>query len=110
MLVASYRSLKRKPTSSGGLFPSSAPPALRTFGTGEVAEVLGIPIWRLQKFLDSPQYQLSAEGKLVEGLGSRRIFKMEDIYRIAIAKHLVQDGFAAKFVGLLLQQVDDSDF
>jgi hypothetical protein len=110
MLVASHKRMKRKPTPPDGPFPSSPPPSLYTFGTGEVAEVLGIPIWRLQKFLDSPQYQLSAEGMLGSGLGSRRVFKMEDVYRIAIAKHLVQDGFAAKFAGLLLQQIDDSDF
>jgi len=102
--------MKRKPKPLSNLFPSSAPPSLYTFGTGEVSEVVGIPIWRLQKFLDSPQYQLSAEGTLGAGLGSRRFFKMEDIYRIAIAKQLVQDGFAAKFVGLVLQQIDDSDF
>jgi len=53
---------------------------------------------------------LSAEGKLGQGLGSRRVFKTEGIYRIAIAKHLVQDGFAAKFVGALLQQIEDDDF
>jgi hypothetical protein len=110
VLVASLRKMKRKPTSSGGFFPSSPPPDLYTFGTGEVAEVVGIPIWRLQKFLDSPQYQLSAVGMLGAGLGSRRFFKMEDIYRIAIAKHLVQDGFAAKFAGALLQQIEDDDF
>ena len=110
MLVASHRKFKDKPSSSGGLFPSSPPPALYTFGTGEVAKVVGIPIWRLQKFLDSPQYQLSAEGMLGAGLGSRRVFKMEDIYRIAIAKHLVQDGFAAKFAGALLQRIEDGDF
>jgi hypothetical protein len=110
MPVASARKTKRKPRSSSGLFPSSPAPALATFGTGEVAEVLEIPIWRLQKFLDSPQYQLSAEGKLGEGLGSRRVFKREDIYRIAIAKHLVQDGLVAKFVGALLEQIEDDDF
>jgi hypothetical protein len=110
MLVASHGKRKRKPQSVGSLFPPSAPPDLHVFGTGDVAGVLGIPIWRLQKFLDSPQYQLSAEGKLGQGLGSRRVFKMEEIYRIAVAKCLVQDGFAAKFAGQLLQQIDNSDF
>lgn len=110
MPVASHIKKKRTTSSSGGLFPASAPPDLYTFGTGEVAEILGIPIWRLQKFLDSPQYQLSAEGTLGHGLGSRRVFKIEEIYRIAIAKHLVQDGFAAKFVGAVLQQIEDDEF
>src|SRR5207245_9467850 len=96
--------MKRKPNPLNSFFPPSKAPAVEGFGTGEVAGVLGIPVWRLQKFLDSPQYQLSAEGKLGSGAGSRRVFTREDIYRIAIAKHLVQDGFAAKFVGLLVPQ------
>lgn len=102
--------MKRKPKPLNSIFPSSKPPTAETFGTGEVAEVVDIPVWRLQKFLDSPQYQLSAEGKLGTGAGSRRVFTREDVCRIAIAKHLVQDGFAAKFVGSLLQQIEDSDF
>lgn len=102
--------MKNKKKSFGTLFPPSPAPEIPAFGTGEVAEILGVPIWRLQKFLDSPMYQLSPEESLGKGRGSRRVFSREDIYRIAIAKHLVQDGFAAKFVGLLLQQIDDSDF
>lgn len=101
---------QRKQSHRTGPFPPSKPPSVESFGTGEVAKIVGIPVWRLQKFLDSPQYQLSAEGKLGEGSGSRRIFSREDIYRIAIAKHLVQDGFAAKFAGALLEQIEDYDF
>jgi hypothetical protein len=85
-------------------------PEVASFGTGEVAEILDVPIWRLQKFLDSPSYHLSPEGRLGHGRGSRRMFSTEDIYRIAIAAQMVGDGFAAPFVGSILERFDDYDF
>src|SRR5229473_2859217 len=110
MPVASYGKMKRNASSFQKLFPGVSNIAVESFGTGEVAKLLGIPIWRLQKFIDSPQYQFSPEGKLGKGLGSRRVFSQEDIYRIALAARLVEDGFAAKFVGSILEQFDDYDF
>jgi hypothetical protein len=87
----------------------SKAPSVREFGTGEAAEILGVPIWRLQKFLDSKQYNLSPEGKLGHGRGSRRVFSEEDLHRIALATWLVRDGFAPQFVGAVVQQIEDSD-
>lgn len=82
-------------------------PSIPTFGTGEAAEILGIPIWRLQKFVDSRQYNLSPEGKLGSGRGSRRVFTREDLHRIALANWLVKDGFAPQFIGSVVQQLED---
>src|SRR5882724_11499438 len=93
----------------GSLFPGKGP-AIPAFGTGEVAEILGVPIWRVQKFLDSPEYNLSSEGKLGQGHGSRRVFTSDDILRIAIAARMVEDGFGAKFVGSVLEQIEDAEF
>jgi hypothetical protein len=85
------------------------PPSMPAFGTGEAAEILGIPIWRLQKFLDSRQYNLSSEGKLGRGRGSRRVFSQEDLHRIALANWLVKDGFGPQFVGSVVQRLDDNE-
>src|ERR1700680_1378682 len=79
------------------------------FSTGEVAEILGLGIWRLQKFLDSPRYQLSGPGQLGKGKGSRRLFSTEDVYRLGIANQLVKDGFVAELIGKVVQSFDDSD-
>jgi hypothetical protein len=79
------------------------------FGTGHAAEILEIPVWRLQKFLDSPQYNLSPKGKLGEGRGSRRVFSTDDLHRIALANRLVEDGFAPQFVGSALQRIEDTE-
>jgi DNA-binding transcriptional MerR regulator len=84
-------------------------PSLPEFGTGEAAEILDVPIWRLQKFLDSKQYNLSPAGKLGHGRGSRRVFSEEDLHRIALATWLVKDGFAPQFVGAVVRQIEDSD-
>ena len=85
------------------------PAILPSFGTGEAAEILGIPVWRLQKFLDSPQYQISPYRRLGRGRGSRRMFSNEDVYRIGIASFLVRDGFAPKFVSIVLQAIEKHD-
>jgi hypothetical protein len=90
-------------------FIRTAPAPVREFGTGEAAEILDIPIWRLQKFLDSGQYNLTAEGRLGRGKGSRRVFRKEDLHRIALANWLVKDGFAPQFIGSVVQQLDDNE-
>jgi hypothetical protein len=81
------------------------------FTTGEVAEIVQVPIWRLQKFLDSPRYQLSPAGQLGKrgGKGSRRLFSLEDVYRIGVAARIVGDGFSPKFVARALEFIDDRD-
>jgi DNA-binding transcriptional MerR regulator len=80
---------------------------LTRFGTGEVAEILGVPMWRLHKFL-SPQYQLSSTEQLGgKGHGSRRVFTVDDVYRIAIAGRLNGDGFAPKFIGEIMAELKD---
>lgn len=81
-----------------------------TFGTGEVARVLGTEIWRVQKFLDSPKYRITPRTSgLGIGKGSRRVFTDVDVYRLGVADHLVRKGFSYKFVSAALEQLDDND-
>jgi hypothetical protein len=102
--------MKRKGSSFEKLFGGVPNIAREGFPAGEVAKILGVPMWRLQKFIDSPQYRFSPEGKLGRGQGSRRVFTRQDIYRVALAAQLVEDGFAAKFVGSVLEQIEDYEF
>jgi hypothetical protein len=83
---------------------------VETFGTGEVAQILDVPMWRLQKFLQGQRYDLSPTGQIGKGRGSRRLFTRMDIYRIATAARLTQDGFTPTFVAEAVQQIDDEDF
>lgn len=102
---------KRKaPTDPPDFFIHTLPVELPAFSTGEVAEILNIPIRRLQNFLDTPGYRLSPEGQIGTGRGSRRMFSTEDIYRTALAGRMVSDGFAPQFVGSVLSQLEDYDF
>jgi len=84
--------------------------SLRTFGFGDVLRIVGIEKWRLQNFLNGRRFHLSATGgQLGKGQGSRRMFRLEDLYRIGIADFLVRDGFAPNCVSSVLQWIEDQD-
>jgi DNA-binding transcriptional MerR regulator len=78
------------------------------FGSGEVAMILGVELWQLNRFLS--RYELSSSGQLGEGRGSRRLYTTEDVYRIRTAMFLIQDGFALKLVAQIMQRLEDEDF
>ena len=80
------------------------------FSTGEAAEVLKMPIWRLQKFLDLESYLLSPTTQLGRGKGKRRMFSTKGLYRVAIADFLLKDGFAPKIVAKVLEEIEDKEF
>jgi DNA-binding transcriptional MerR regulator len=83
---------------------------LPTYGTGDVARILGTEIWRVQKYLDSPKYRITPSVEpLGTGRGSRRVFTDVDVYRLGIAEHLVRNGFSYKFVSAALRQLDDDE-
>jgi hypothetical protein len=79
------------------------------FRAGDVAWVLNMEKWRLEKFLTGKQYNLSPYGHLGEGQGSWRLFSHQDIYRLGIAQWMAVDGFTAKFINLVLQEIEDRD-
>lgn len=79
------------------------------FRAGDVARILGIEKWRLEKFLTGKHYRLTPAGRLGRGQGSWRLFSHQDLYRIGIASWMVRDGFTAKFVSFVLQEIDDSE-
>jgi DNA-binding transcriptional MerR regulator len=95
--------LKNDPLSKGNL------PEVPRYGTGQVAEILNMKMWRLQKFLNSPRFRLSASGQLGQGQGSRRLFTKEDVCRIGVAAFLTRDGFTPKLVSEVLQRLEDRD-
>jgi hypothetical protein len=79
------------------------------FRASDVTRILGIEKWRLEKFLTGKQFRLSPSGHIGEGKGSWRLFNHQDLYRLAIATWLVEDGFTAKFASLMLQEIEDSE-
>lgn len=81
---------------------------VRHFGSGEVAEIFNLEPWRLHRILG--RYELTSSGQLGRGRGSRRWFTTEDIYRIATALFLIEDGFGSKMVSSIVQTLEDEDF
>jgi len=79
------------------------------FRASDVMRILGIEKWRLEKFLTGKQYKISPSGRLGKGQGSWRLFSHTDLYRLAVASQMVQDGFTAKFISSVLQEIEDSD-
>ena len=74
--------------------------------SGEVVNLLGIDMPRLERFLEN--YPLSA-GQPGRGKGSRRLFSAPDIQRLAIAKWLLDDGFQPALVAEIMEELSDSD-
>src|SRR6266487_6939567 len=77
----------------------------RIFRASDVTRSLEIERWRLEKFLTGKQFRLSPSGHIGEGKGSWRLFNHQDLYRLAIATRLVEDGFTAKLVSMVLQEI-----
>jgi hypothetical protein len=65
--------------------------------------------WRLEKYLTGKQYHLSPSGHIGKGVGSWRLFSHQDLYRLGIADTLVKDGFTAKFVSFVLENIEDRE-
>lgn len=71
------------------------------FSSSQVASILGIKLWKLNRLLS--HYMLKSSGSLGQGRGSRRIFNEEDVRQIAIVMFLNRDGFTPKLVNKMQQ-------
>jgi hypothetical protein len=78
------------------------------FGSGEVAQIVGLDLWELNRYLS--RYSLTSSGQLGQGRGSRRWYNPEDVFRIATSIFLIKDGFAPKLVAEAVQKLEDEDF
>jgi len=78
------------------------------YGTKQVAEILSIPEWRVKNFSEGAAYGLPPALRVGSGRGSRRLYGWGDIFRIAIAEHLVAFGFTAEAVGSAIREIPDS--
>jgi len=83
--------------------------SLPMFTMGQTARILNAPIWRVQKLLESPTFQISPSGQTGKGKGSRRLFSTGDIYRVGLALYLLLDGFTFKLVAEVLQGIEDEE-
>jgi hypothetical protein len=78
----------------------------RYYSTGEVAERLLIPVWRVQKFIDSPRFGFKlAQSWKGPGKGFRRVFLKDDAIRLYLLDHLTSCGLSTKAVAAILKQI-----
>jgi hypothetical protein len=79
------------------------------FGTKEVAQILGIPEWRVKNFAQGPAYGLPPAQKLGVGYGSRRLYGVNGVLWVAIATELVGFGFTPEAVGQAMTTVKNEE-
>jgi hypothetical protein len=99
---------KRKKRLSPDFFQTPELP-VHIFRASDVTGILGIEKWRLEKFLTGTQYKLSPSGHIGKGKGSWRLFSHHDLFRLATASRMVDDGFTVKLVSTVLQNIDDNE-
>jgi hypothetical protein len=80
----------------------------RLYGTKQVAELLGIPEWRVKNFAEGEAYGLAPSQKVGSGRGSRRLYNLADVLRLAVANELVKCGFTAEAVGRAMREIPES--
>ena len=83
-------------------------PRPELYGTSQVAKILSIPEWRVKNFSEGAAYRLPPAHKVGTGRGSRRLYGWADIFRIAVADHLVACGFTAEAVGSAIREIPES--
>lgn len=81
---------------------------LERYGTRQLAEILGIPEWRVKNFAEGAAYRLPPGVQAGKGRGTRRLYDWGDIFRIGLADRLVKFGFTPEMVGRAVREVPES--
>jgi DNA-binding transcriptional MerR regulator len=73
------------------------------FFTVDIAELLKIPEWRVLKFAEGSEYQITPSHSNASGSGTRRVYDIEDVCQIALALRLLDSGLGSKAIGQILR-------
>jgi MerR HTH family regulatory protein len=90
----------RSVTDSDGPFPSRRQSDV--FTLGEVAEVLRVPLTRVKNWTIGRPLRIIPTVRVAAGKGSRNLYSIKDVYAIALANHLSEDGFTTKAIKRIL--------
>jgi hypothetical protein len=91
-----------------GTMPQNKESGQALYGTKQVAKFLGIPEWRVKNFSEGGAYGLPPSQTLGTGRGSRRLYTVNRILRLAIANELVVYGFTPETVGRAVGEIPES--
>ena len=78
------------------------------FTTEQVVELLGLKPkdkWRVIKFAESKEYDISPARVMGKGLGSRRLYDLENVCQIALALALLEAGLRPPVIGDSLERL-----
>lgn len=78
------------------------------FSTRQVAEMLGIEMWRVKNFSEGEAFRLPPTMLVGKGRGSRRLYDRRDVYRILIAHEMTMLGFTPQAVGAAIREIAES--
>lgn len=78
------------------------------FTTEQVVDLLGLrprDKWRVIKFAESKEYDITPARVMGKGLGSRRLYDVENICQIGVALALLEAGLRPSVIGMALRRV-----
>ena len=75
------------------------------FFTADIASLLKIPEWRVIKFAMGSEYQITPTHSDAAGSGTRRVYGIEDVCKIALALRLLDAGLSSKAIGRILREL-----
>ncbi len=77
----------------------------RWFGSGDLARLLDVPLWRIKNFSQGPAYKLAAAAAIGSGNRKMRVYPAVDLFRFAIANQLEQSGHDPESIGAALDAI-----
>jgi hypothetical protein len=83
----------------------SPAPRRDVFFTSDIAKVLGVPEWRVMKFVDSKDYPIKPAHSPASGSGSRRIYNLENVCEFALALRLLESGLRSLDIGRVIREL-----
>ena len=78
------------------------------FTTEQVVELLGLKAkdkWRIIKFVEGKEYGIEPAMVMGKGLGSRRLYDLENVCQIAVALALLEAGLRPAVIGEALRRL-----
>lgn len=78
------------------------------FTTEQVIELLGLKPkdkWRVIKFAESKEYEIKPARIMGKGLGSRRLYDVENVCQIAVALSLLEAGLRPPVIGDAIERL-----
>jgi hypothetical protein len=75
----------------------------KVFELADLARVIGMDLWLAKNWTVGRPLKIEASIRSTTGTGSRNLYSLEDVYRIALAYELRKAGMAAVAIGKALE-------